>query len=173
MKVLSVDVGCGHYAVCCATLPDVDVACLDCWRLGDTKSMPASRIVDRLLERFRDWSFLERWSPDVVLIEQQMRGAHINLALAFATYTYFRTRWPDRVVRFVKPSLKLQAFANFVQGVEVQAVPSDYARRKRYAVKLAQDILKAKGLPSLEMLCPSAASKKDDLADAFLQCFCA
>jgi hypothetical protein len=136
--------------------------------------VPASQLVDRLLERLRNWDVWEHWTPDVVLIEQQMRGAHINLALAFATYAHFRTRFPATAttVRFVPPSLKFSAHAKFVANVDVGPVPTDYRKRKRFAVKLAQDILAAKGLPPLETLCPSAGAKKDDVADAFLQCFC-
>lgn len=75
-------------------------------------------------------------------------------------------------MRFAQPSLKFSAYARFVPGLPVAPVPTEYAKRKRFAVRLAQDVLVATNLPSLETLCPSSDAKKDDLADAFLQCFC-
>lgn len=171
--VLSIDIGCEHYALCLARLPQLRVDCLVRWRLGDPRASPASQLIDRLLDHFQQWEALSHLAPDVVLIEQQMRGAHVNLALAFATYAHLKTRLPKARVRFVKPSDKFAAYRAFVDGVATREVPTAYAKRKRFAVQLAQDVLRAKGLPPLEALCPEAGAKKDDVADAFLQCFCA
>lgn len=167
-KVLSIDVGCGNFAVCLLELPAIRLRTLENWRLGDSKALPASQMVDRMLSKLDS---LEE-TPDVVLIEQQMRGAHVNLALAFGAYTFSRIRFPKAEVRFVKPLCKFKGFANFVSIGEGDGVtvPVEYAKRKRLAVKLADSILKEHMNTSLETLCPD--SKRDDVADAFLQAFC-
>lgn len=170
-NVLSIDVGSGNFAVCAMVLPEIRLVRLENWRLGDSKANPASQLIDRLLEKFMSWQGWEEgtWTPDVVLIEQQMRGAHANLALAFAAYTYLKTRFPRACVKFVKPASKFKAFSKFVPIAEV-AVPVEYAKRKRLAVKIADTILNDVLGTSLGTLCPDA--KRDDLADAFLQSFC-
>lgn len=179
-NVLSIDVGKANYALCAADIDTshVLVKRLECWRLGDTKAMPASQLIDTLVQNFQEWDLLQEFTPNVVLIEQQIRGAHINLALAFATYTYMKTRFPTAIVKFVRPANKFKAFATFVTlSQEDQVIlnmsskaTSDYVKRKRLAVKLTEIILQKTQQPDLQTLCPGA--KKDDLADAFLQAFC-
>jgi len=177
-RVLSIDIGKGNYALCAVSLPEVHVQRLECWRLGETKATPASQLIDRLLDHFKDWDLWSTgWSPDVVLIEQQVRGAHINLALAFATYAHMKTRFPRATVRFVKPASKFKAFSKIVSLTDqvlcarVQNMASlTYAKRKRLAVDIAEAILREKKQPDLTLHCPG--TKKDDLADAFLQSFC-
>lgn len=166
MKVLSIDVGCGNFAVCSLELPALKLGRLENWRLGDSKALPASQMVDRMLDRLKELAE----TPDVVLIEQQMRGAHVNLALAFGAYAYFRTHCPLASVKFVKPSLKFKAFTKFVPWNEEVVVPVEYAKRKRLAVKLCDTLLENYLETNLQTLC--GEGKKDDLADAFLQAFC-
>lgn len=169
-NVISIDVGSGNFAICAMVLPEIRLLKLESWRLGDSKAAPASQLIDRLLEKFNRWdAWDDGWTPDVILIEQQMRGAHANLALAFAAYTYLKTRFPRASAKFVKPASKFKAFSKFVPLSEV-AVPVEYAKRKRLAVKLTETILKDVLDLSLGDLCPGA--KRDDLADAFLQSFC-
>lgn len=153
------------------------------WKLGETKATPASQLVDRLIDKFTKWDFWEEsheWTPTVVVIEQQVRGAHVNLALAFATYAYFKTRFQAAVVKFVHPSLKFKGFANYVtlQGQSLELAKSTttltYTKRKRLAVELAEVLLEQTGHPPLATLCTLLpGAKKDDIADAFLQSFCA
>ena len=179
-NVLSVDIGRGNYAVCALTLSSgphsVEVKRVELWRLGETKAMPASRLIDRLLDLFHNWDFWTMnadWVPSTVLIEQQVRGAHINLALAFATYTYFSVKFPTTTtVKFVSPSLKFKGFRNFVLPPqhERKCTNLTYAQRKKLAVELAEHVLEQTGNLPLCTLCPGA--KKDDIADAFLQSFC-
>lgn len=181
-RVLSIDIGRGNYAVCALNLSPETVAVqrLELWRLGETKASPASQLIDRLLDKFRSWNQTQTWAPTAVLIEQQVRGAHINLALAFATYTYFKTAFPTAVVKFVHPTVKFKGYANYVTLSEIDSLEIakhtnlSYTKRKRFAVDLAEMVLKHTGhepLATLCTLCPGA--KKDDLADAFLQSFCA
>lgn len=164
--VLSIDVGCGNFAVCLLELPAMRLGFLENWRLGDAKALPASQIVDRMLSKLASI----QQTPDVVLIEQQMRGAHVNLAMAFAAYAHFRTRFPGKVVKFVKPVSKFKGFAKFASIGEPVTVPIQYAKRKRLAVALADSILQSHMGTSLQAVCPD--SKQDDVADAFLQAFC-
>lgn len=178
-KVLSIDVGKGNYALCVSEFQDgrfVQITCLESWCIGDTKATPASGLIDRLLVKFQQWKYVE--TPDVVLIEQQMRGAHINLALAFASYAYFKTRLPNANVKFVPPGNKFKCYEKFIKLqdplllVELSAkTPLDYTQRKRYAVKLAEAILKETHQPKLATFTDNK-KKMDDLADAFLQSFC-
>ena len=179
--VLSIDVGKGNYAICATTFDDshkfVRVQRLESWCIGDTKATPASGLIDRLLAKFQQWEYVE--TPDVVLIEQQMRGAHINLALAFASYTYFKTRFPNATVKFVPPGNKFKFYEKYVTFedpllvAELSSVktPLDYTQRKRYAVKLAEAILKETHQPNLGTFTDNK-KKMDDIADAFLQSFC-
>lgn len=179
--VLSIDVGKGNYAICATQFNEsqfVKITCLESWCIGDTKAAPASGLVDRLLVKFEQWDYFLTSTPDVVLIEQQMRGAHINLALAFASYTYFKTRFPKAKVKFVPPGNKFKFYEKYVTLkdplllAELSAkTPLDYTQRKRYAIKLAQAILKETHQPELQSFCPEK-TKMDDLADAFLQSFC-
>ncbi len=160
-------------------LPDIQIRRLESWRLGDTKAMPASALIDRLLKNMEEWDLWSTgWAPDVVLIEQQMRGAHINIALAFATYTCMKLRFPHAIVKFVRPGSKFTAFVKFIalSDESVQKKLHDksallsYAKRKHLAVEVAESILRQQEQPNLQSHCPGA--KKDDLADAFLQSFC-
>lgn len=165
-RVLSIDVGSGNFAVCLLELPAIRLHYLENWRLGDAKALPASQIVDRMLAKLSQIQDI----PDVVLIEQQMRGAHVNLALAFGAYACLRTRFPQASVRFVKPANKFKGFAKFVPWNEDVLVPVEYAKRKRLAVKLADTLLQEHCGTTLGTLCPDG--KRDDVADAFLQAFC-
>lgn len=181
--VLSIDIGRGNYAICATEFTPtsfVQILRLETWCIGNTKATPASGLIDRLLVKFQEWDFLEsnNPAPHVVLIEQQMRGAHINLALAFASYTYFKTRLPQTTtVKFVPPSNKFKSYTKYVKLQDPllvdEIVPVDYTKRKRFAVKLAQAILKETHQPLLQTFCLNPDQKKlDDLADAFLQSFC-
>jgi hypothetical protein len=179
--VLSIDVGKGNYALCVSKFQNaqfVNITCLESWCIGDTKATPASGLIDRLLTKCKEWHVLQNHTPNVVLIEQQMRGAHINLALAFASYAYFNTRFPHAKVKFVPPANKFKFYEKYVTIqdpsflAELSAkTPLDYTQRKRYAVKLAQAILKETQQPNLETFTDNK-KKMDDLADAFLQSFC-
>lgn len=181
VHVLSIDVGRGNYAICATQFEEsrfVKITCLESWCIGDTKALPASGLVDRLLKKCQEWHFFRSHTPNIVLIEQQMRGAHINLALAFASYTYFKTRFPNAKVKFVPPGNKFKGYEKYVTLqdplilAELSAkTPLDYTQRKRYAVKLAQAILKETQQPNLETFTANK-KKMDDLADAFLQSFC-
>ena len=54
----------------------------------------------------------------MVLIEQQIRGAHINLALAFSTYTAMKVRFPHATVRFVAPIAKFKGYESYLTFTE-------------------------------------------------------
>lgn len=175
-KVLSIDIGRGNYALCVMTLPTMHVERIESWRLGENKATPASQLIDRLLDHVAKWDLWKTgWIPDVVLIEQQVRAAHINLALAFATYAHMKTRFPEARVKFVPPMSKFKAYAKFVTlpaSMQLQqgGMPLSYAKRKSLAVDIAESILRETQQPALQVHCPGA--KKDDLADALLQSFC-
>ena len=187
-RVLSIDVGSGNYALCAITFAEVgafSVDRLECWRLGDPKATPASGLLDRLMERFRAWDLWTEggWRPDKILIEQQVRGAHANMALAFGTYAMLRTLCPHAEARFVRPASKFNGFRERLPEQLLLALPplllnpppsnnavSTHQGRKRLATSLAEAILAQTGHPPLATFCPG--QKKDDLADAFLQAFC-
>jgi len=179
-SVLSIDIGVSNFAICALELPTVVVRSMECWNLGNTKAVPTSAIVDRLLEIFNTTCkcFQMGWVPDIVLIEQQVRGAHVNLALGFSTYAYMKTRFPDATVKFVPPSAKFTGYANFIditddtiiQKLQDKASFSTYTKRKRLAIEISEVLLRQMHQPSLQTLCPGI--KQDDLADAFLQAFC-
>ena len=177
-SVLSIDIGVKNFALCAIDLPAVVVRTLESWDLGDTKALPTSAIVDRLLCCFHEWEFLHTWSPGLVLIEQQIRGAYVNLALAYSAYTYMKTRFPDATVKFVAPMAKFKAYETHIElnDAEIDKKKKDktsfstYTKRKRLAVDIAEAVLSHMGQPCLSTICPDV--KKDDLADAFLQSFC-
>lgn len=178
-SVLSIDIGVQNFALCAVDMPAVVVRKLEGWNLGNTKALPTSAIVDRLLRRFEDWDFFQgEWVPEVVLIEQQVRGAHVNLALAFSTYTYMKGRFPSATVKFVNPMTKFTGYsahivledADIVRKTQDKASLSTYSKRKKHAVDVAHAILVQTQQPSLQSHCPG--KKQDDVADAFLQAFC-
>lgn len=177
-SILSVDIGATNFAVCAVEIPTVVVQKLECWNLGNIKALPTTGIVDRLLRCFQDWDFLKTWAPDVVLIEQQIRGAYVNIALAFSTYTYMKSRFPDAIVKFVTPMAKFTGYiahivledADILKKTKDKTSVSTYAKRKKHAVDIAHAILLQRNQPSLQSHCPG--KKQDDLADAFLQAFC-
>lgn len=177
-SILSIDIGAANFAVCAIDMPAVVVRNLECWNLGNIKAIPTTAILDRLLRCFQEWNFLKTWVPDVVLIEQQIRGAHVNLALAFSTYTYMKTRFPSAVVKFVTPMAKFTGYtahielkdAVILEKIKDKASSSTYAKRKKHAVDIANAILLETKQPDLQSHCPGL--KQDDLADAFLQAFC-
>jgi hypothetical protein len=176
-RVLSVDVGTANYAICACTFsPMPTLVLVDIWRLGDTKAVSASSLVDRLIERWQSCSlFSQGWVPDTVVIEQQMRGAHINLALAFSTYAFFKTRYPDTNTKFVNPLAKFKAYRKTQLEVAprfTETPPRSYLARKREAVAIADAILAKHNERSLASFCEGKPWKLDDIADAFLQTFC-
>ena len=207
LKVVSIDVGASNYGVCACTMAETDggaddagpvsltIVRLESWFLGDRKAVPASFLVDRVLEQWQQWTLWQQqqeprggaWQPDRVVIEQQMRGAHVNLALAFATYAYFKLQHPAATVKFVPPAAKFKAyrkaFPGIAQAFPDAAAPSAYHSRKRRAVAIADAILRETNQPSLlsfggqnqnhDQDQVSSSIKKDDLADALLQAFCA
>ena len=177
-SILSIDIGATNFAVCAVDMPTVVVRNLECWNLGNIKAIPTTAILDRLLRCFQECNFLKTWVPDVVLIEQQIRGAHVNLALAFSTYTYMKTRFPSAIVKFVTPMAKFTGYtahidlkdAEILGKIKDKASSSTYAKRKKHAVDIANAILLQTNQPDLQSHCPGL--KQDDLADAFLQAFC-
>jgi hypothetical protein len=177
MRVLSVDVGTVNYAMCACTLPDVQVLHMESWRLGDMKAAPASFLVDRMLERWDTWCLANSgWEPECVVIEQQMRGAHANLALAFSTYTYMRVRFPRSRIKFVGPAAKFKGYRKVLGSVAAtfpDVPPAGYSARKRMAVAIADAILVSFNQPRLATFCRDTDKKQDDIGDAFLQSFCA
>lgn len=207
LKVVSIDVGASNYGVCACTMAGTagtdagpvsfDIVRLESWCLGDRKAVPASFLVDRVLEQWQQWTLWQEqqsphgvWRPDRVVIEQQMRGAHVNLALAFATYAYFKLHHPAATVKFVPPAAKFKAyrkaFPGIAQAFPDASTPSAYHSRKRRAVAIADAILRGTNQPSLLSFgsqpqtqdqdpdhVSSSSIKKDDLADALLQAFCA
>lgn len=173
--VLSIDVGVRNYAVCAVNIDETtfEVLRLQTWDLGDAKAVPASQLIDRLLQRFEQWEFLRSWAPEMVVVEQQLRGAHLNMALGFATYTWARTR--GYTTRFVRPLTKFRAWKRFPidndtrsLGTRISTPPKAYRERKRLSIDLCQALLEHTGQPLLSVWC-SASTKQDDLADALLQ----
>ncbi len=169
-SVLSIDIGLSNYSLCALELPTIQVVVLDLWNLGDSKVVPASQLIDRLLAKIQAYELWESWTPTVVLIEQQIRGAHINLALAFSTYTAMKVRFPHATVRFVAPMAKFKGYESYLTLTDAnpKGIPKDYAGRKRHSVHLAKNILQQ----TFQDQWLESRAKLDDLADAFLQAFC-
>ena len=171
-RVLSIDVGANHYALCALSISNSStptIQALESWNLGNVQAVPASRLVDRMMERFAKWSVLETFRPTHVLIEQQMRGAHVNIALGFATYSFLKVLFPQADTRFVRPLAKF-ATSQTKPLLTNNPIPKGYQQRKRFTVRIAERVLMECGLPSLCEMCPEV--KKDDIADAFLQALC-
>lgn len=178
MRVLSVDIGSCHYGICAVELADEQIPVLLDLRvvsLGDRGSVSTGGLVERLVRFYQtDYQLLQTgWAPDVVLIEQQMRAAPNNLALAFATMTFFLTRYgsPPCRVRWVRPTQKFTAYRKYWPSVEAPPDRQTYQQRKKASVLLANTILDLMGMPSLH-LHPGCEDKQDDAADALLQAFC-
>lgn len=168
-KVLSIDIGLSNYSLCALELPSIQVTTLELWNLGDSKVVPASQLIDRLLGKIQAWELWKTWTPDTVLIEQQIRGAHINLALAFSTYTAMKMKFPGALVKFVTPMAKFKGYQSYLTLAEAKAdIPKDYTGRKRHSVYLAKKILQQ----TFQDHWLESRAKLDDLADSFLQAFC-
>lgn len=178
MKVLSFDIGRLHLGVCAIEFGEgtamprlVDLRCV---RLADAGAAPATAIVDRLLVFLDEgYDVLERWTPDVVLLEQQMSSAPMNVAIAFAAYAVFRSRGIE--CRMVRARDKFGAFARHpafrTPGSPSPAPPPEtYHARKRASVALADQLLALMGHGPVREF-SGCGQKPDDGADAFLQSF--
>ena len=181
MNVLSFDIGVSNFAVCALRVYNkedkkgFDVIRLQVWNLGNQRAVPAYQFVDRLIEHIHAWELLESgWMPDKILIEQQVKGAHMNVALAFSAYALCKIEFPHACTRFVHPLEKLKGFKRYIdlpgELGQIEKLPNDYKGRKRLAIVLAEEILKSAGHDALYKQCPGF--KQDDIADALLQSFC-
>jgi len=175
-RVLSVDIGRTHYALCCLdmTRADSKVTLVDLRlvKLGDSSAVPLTTLVDRMICILEEYPPFAEKSPDCVLIEQQMRAAPKNLALAFATYTYFRAR--GVLVKMVRPSQKFEGWRTWCPALEMPRADhskQSYYQRKKASVSLAQAVLDHLGMPLLETHVADG-HKLDDVADSFLQALC-
>lgn len=183
-KVLSFDIGRLNLGVCAIELGSdstkaprlVDLRCV---RLADAGSAPATAVVDRFLQFIdEEYEVLGSWSPDVVLLEQQMASAPINTALAFSAYALFRSRGIE--CRMVRARDKFGAFARHPFFLASPGSPSPvpppetYHARKRASIALADALLGIMGHRGVRTF-PGCGEggKADDGADAFLQTFLA
>jgi Holliday junction resolvasome RuvABC endonuclease subunit len=175
-RVLSVDIGKLHYGVCAMEFDGEDVRLVDLRviALGERSAIPITGLIDRMIGFWDEgYELLQSWSPDEVVIEQQMNNAPTNIALAFSTYTLFRSR--GIAVRIVRAASKFSAWRNhkhLADAIPPVEVPKEYSARKRAAVLLTEAILECIGSLSLGTYPGCGGSKKDDAADAFLQSFC-
>lgn len=181
-RVLSIDIGRTHYAMCCMdflgpdTLPRlVDLRLV---QLGEGNAVPMTAMVDRMIGMLGTYEYArvhaqaQEPALDTVLIEQQMRAAPQNLVLAFSTYTFFRTQ--GVTVKMVRPSEKFQGWKHWCHDVLVPDFGESgksYAQRKKASVDLAQILLDRVCGQKLQDFV-TAGQKLDDVADAFLQSFC-
>lgn len=177
MRVLSIDIGRMNYAYCAADFSEdqrkVQVVDLQTVNLGSERCLTGTQYVDRLVAYWKSCTLLGTFHPDVVLIEQQLGAATTNLSVAIATYTFF-TSVMGIPCRMVQPSAKMEGWRRFhdIFGDLCQKDPGDagpkttYYARKKASVRLANTLRTHIGLEELR------GGKVDDLADAFLQCFC-
>lgn len=177
-KVLSIDIGCLHLGLCGMEFSSEKPRLVDLRVvfLGDKKAAPATTFVDRLITYFdEEYELLKTWSPDCVLIEQQVSAASLNLILAFSVYTLFRSRGMD--CRLVRAAEKFQGWKRHSSLDEARQVIPDvlktYYTRKKASVTQANELLRVMGCVDITSYPGCTKEKADDAADAFLQAFCA
>lgn len=189
MNILSFDIGVGNFGVCAMTVQDHKPlqTWLENWCLAEARAVSSSVMIDRMLQRLHAWELLstKEWQPHRIVIEQQLRGAHINLAMAYALYTWSRLTYPSVRVEFVRPSRKLTYWKTFLPDwqtlfpSDMDMNPTTYYGRKKLSVQIARTLLRDVYPNTLSegathpFWKEDGVCKKDDMADAFLQAFCA
>lgn len=189
MKIVSIDVGARNLAV---IVLESDVSpptyaslqikywnCIDIIELYGSTAKNSNKIpphtiitmmckcLDGLESHFTDL--------DYVVIERQMRRASRNQLLGTAIMTYFICKYEKCSVQFIAASAKLKidthdlgckGTVSLFQNDKTLSASQNKTRRKKMAIQVCEEILKSN--TNLGLVIPSS-SKKDDLADCFLQ----
>lgn len=199
LKVLSIDIGTVNYVACAVELSDTqfdspntapciavsvsgisynNVKIVDIFSVNMGHGNKTTTAMDTLIQIWPDLVLFQCWTPDVVLIESQYKGAPTNLSLAYSTYTLCRCSFPSCTIRFVAPMNKFFGYTHFFPAIEQSINLRTYSQRKQSAIYLTSQILekhfgtnisniyRSEGLPN------RATTKLDDACDAFLQTFC-
>lgn len=200
LKVLSIDIGTVNYVACaiefsnsrdevknvaqCSLVNILGsnysyVKLVDIFSVNMGQGKKTTTAIDTLILLWPDLLLLQCWTPDVVLIESQYKGAPTNLALAYSTYTLCRRSFPHANIRFVAPMNKFFGYKSFFPDLQHDSLNlRTYSQRKQTAVCLTSrileqyfgtsinDIYRSEGLPN------RTTTKIDDACDAFLQTFC-
>ncbi len=201
MKLISFDVGTRNLAYCVAEFTNVDtkfVCRIDAWDVLDlggsnNSTEKCSLVLTRILnETFKDIPSLK---IDFVLIERQPKRSVSMLAVQMFLCQYFSGYVHDghvKHVQFVSPKLKLDhsylrmilgrgwtesstsstSDTSSVSSVAVVRGRAKYAKNKKDAVNAVRHILEHALIDHAKLVEFDAASKRDDLADAFLQGLC-
>jgi hypothetical protein len=188
IKVLSVDVGIVHLAVCiCSYIPPEDNAGNEAWKIHywEVIHLQSKHTRDagfQMIAAFENRPVLHK-DIDAVLVESQAGSSSRKMnALALAIQTYFATRKAvlralsgdhseprmDQRILTVSAKHKLRVY----QGREVIPIRAKnaYTRRKRLGIEHTKRMLKQLGLVGAEKWFLSL-KKQDDAADAMLQGF--
>jgi len=201
MKLISFDVGTRNLAYCVVEFTNVEtkfVCRIDAWDVLDlggsnNSTEKCSLVLTRILnETFKDIPSLK---IDFVLIERQPKRSVSMLAVQMFLCQYFSGYVHDghvKHVQFVSPKLKLDcSYLRMILGrgwTEAASSPSTsstssvssvvasgrakYAKNKKDAVDTVRHILEHSLIDHAKLVEFDAASKRDDLADAFLQGLC-
>lgn len=201
MKLISFDVGTRNLAYCVVEFTNVDakfVCRIDAWDVLDlggsnNSTEKCSLVLTRILnETFKNIPSLK---IDFVLIERQPKRSVSMLAVQMFLCQYFSGYVHEghiRHVQFVSPKLKLDhsylrmilgrgwtesstsstSDTSSVSSVAVVRGRAKYAKNKKDAVNAVRHILEHALIDHAKLVEFDAASKRDDLADAFLQGLC-
>jgi ribosome-associated toxin RatA of RatAB toxin-antitoxin module len=197
MNVLSIDIGVVNMAFFAMEMSQSDaqkeanckntvvtgkcidhVNIVDFFHLNLGSHLKGLQCIDNLAKVWGNLVLFQCWTPDIVLIEMQVKYAVKNKLLSIATYTLCKQMFPECSVKFVRPLSKFEGYKRFFPSIHVPFKLSNYRQRKKAAVDITKDILdKHFNHQTIESMSRSEASdeivkKLDDFSDAFLQAFC-
>lgn len=155
----------------------------------NSKSIPIERCVRYVFDALAARESIFMANPiDHIIIEKQVRKAPRNLMTSVALLSYFLLKLPTVPVEMMSSSSKLKVNVNPERFAFSETTPMVFhhhndtalsasqnkTRRKKKAIELCEFILKEK-CPHLRTWYlkfkeKKLASKRDDLADCFLQC---
>ena len=196
-NVLSIDIGIKSFSCVAGTFSTRDnLVCKCAPVVVDNRTKPIVRSIeitdvfnvnlgekqgikslDALIAVWDNFSIFQFWTPDVILIENQVRKATLNMALSFATYTLAKQKFPSCQAKFVPAKNKFRGYVHFFPNASKPQSLKTYKDRKKEAVRLSNEILQEYfGVSSIQQLSRSEASddklrKLDDISDSFLQLF--
>ena len=157
------------------TIRSIDIIDAFNVNLGERQGI---KTLDALIATWSNFAVFQFFQPDIILIENQVRCATLNMALSFATYTLAKQQFPLSQVRFVPAKHKFKGYLKFFPDIGRPQSLQTYKDRKKEAVRISNEILNQYfHVASIDQLGRSEASdervrKMDDISDSFLQVFC-
>lgn len=154
--IISIDVGEKNFAYCIGD-PNRVVA----WKRHDVKSKKSQTVLESCIKIStildNENQLIDQcWA---VVIEQQMMTNLRAKLIAQHLWSYFKTKYPGKVVKFIPASRKTQHFLGKNN--------LDARQRKKWSIDKVCELMKDN--EEMKALFENVEGKKDDICDAYLQ----